>query len=354
MLVSARGLGRAEVGVVDAGDRDLVGDPHALLAARDHAADREDVVGRDHRGRPLLQREQALHHRGRRGEVDRPVLSAALVELEAGLGQRGPHPGAALERAVIALGDGAQQAETAMAERDQVPGHLEGRSAVVEADARVAPQRVDAPGQHVGPAVALEQGEEGRVVVQADEHERVDAVADQLLGDPHLGLEVVVVLGQHQGIALRVEHRLHRARGARIERVVERRHDRADHLAAVPAQRARRAVWDVAQLGDRLAHQVLRARVDLVGRVEDARHGRRRDPGEAGDVLRAATPIGPRRSGIDRSEDGARHAAILARRSGGIDFIARPRATGEIPGTRGERAPASADKVDVIEYKPEP
>ena len=98
-------------------------------------------------------------------------------------GQRGAHAGAALERAVVAVDDGAQQAEAAMAERDQVARHLEGRRAVVEADARMAPQRVDAPGQHVGPAVALEQREQRRVVVQADEHERIDAVADQLLGD---------------------------------------------------------------------------------------------------------------------------------------------------------------------------
>ena len=124
-------------------------------------------------------------------------LRAALLELEAGLGQRGPHPGAALERPIVAVGHRAQEAEAAMAERDQVLRHLEGRGAVVEADARMAPQRVDAPGQHVGPAVAFEQREEGRVVVQADEDERIDAVADQLLGDAHLGLEVVVVLGQH-------------------------------------------------------------------------------------------------------------------------------------------------------------
>ena len=49
-----RRLRRAEVGVVDAGDRDVVGDAHAALAAGEHAAHGEHVVGGHHRRRPRL------------------------------------------------------------------------------------------------------------------------------------------------------------------------------------------------------------------------------------------------------------------------------------------------------------
>ena len=46
--------------------------------------------------------------------------------------------------------------------------------------------RIDAPGQHVGPAVVLEQREQRGIVMEADEHEGVDAAPDQLLGDAQL------------------------------------------------------------------------------------------------------------------------------------------------------------------------
>ena len=88
----------------------------------------------------------------------------------------------------------------------------------------------------------------------------------------------------------RVEHALHRAGRARVQRVVERRHDRADHLAAAAAQRTRGAVRHVAKLGDRVAHEALRRLVDLLGRVEHARDGGRGDAGQPGDVLGAGAP----------------------------------------------------------------
>jgi hypothetical protein len=289
-----RRLRGAEVGVVDAGDGDLVGNAHALLAARQHATDREHVVGRDHRRRSLLEREQLAHHGGRGAEVDRTVARAALVEREAGLRQRRAHAGSALGGSVVARGRGAEQTEAAMAEGDQVARHLEGRRSVVEADARMAPHRVDAPGEHVRPAVALEQREQCRVVVQPDEDEGVDPVADQLLGDAQLRLQVVVVLGKHERVALRVEHRLQRARRARVQRVVERGHDGSHHLAAMAAQCTRRAVRHVMQLAHRLVDQPAGLGVDLFRRVDGARDRGGRDAGETRHVLRIRTlPVAP-------------------------------------------------------------
>ena len=203
----------------------------------------------------------------------------------------------------------AQQAEAAMAEADQVARHREGGGAVVEADAGMLAHRIDAPGQHVGPAVVLQQREQRRIVVQADEHEGVDAAAQQLLGDAQLGAEVVVVLGQHQRVAVAVEHRLQRAGGARVERVVERRHDGADHAAACAAQRARRAVRHVAQLRHGVAHARPRLGVDLLGRVEHARHGGGRNAGEPRDVLGAGAMAGTEGDFVARSERSASRSA---------------------------------------------
>ena len=100
-----------------------------------------------------------------------------------------------------------------------------------------------------------------------------------------------------------------RARGARIERVVERRHDRADHPAAVAAQRAGRAVRHVAQLGDGIAHPPPGLGVDLVGRVEHARHGGGRYAGKPRDVLGARAAAALRRTVCGRGRH--RRAAIV-------------------------------------------
>ena len=167
--------------------------------------------------------------------------------------------------------------------------HLERRGPIVEADARMLPHRIDAPRQHVRPSVVLEQGEQRRVVMQADEHQRIDAAAEELLGDAQFGLEVVVVLGHHQRVALAVEHRLHGARGARIERVAEGGHDRPDHPAAVTAESPRGAVRHVAQLDHGIVHEAPGFRVDALGRVEHTGDGGRRNAGKPRNVLCAAS-----------------------------------------------------------------
>ena len=177
-----------------------------------------------------------------------------------------------------------------MAELQKMPRHRRHGGAVVEADARVAAHRVDAPGEHVGPAVALQQREELRIVVDADEDIGVDAVVDHLLGDAQLGLQVVMVLGEHERVAGGGELGLQRARRPGIERVVERRHDRADQLAPGAAQGTRRAVRHIAQLGDGGADAALRVGIDLGRHVERPRHGRRRHAGEARHVLGAGPP----------------------------------------------------------------
>ena len=110
-----------------------------------------------------------------------PYCTQRSSSVEAGLRKRGAHAGAALARAVVAVGHRAEQPEAPVAEPDQMTRHLEGRRPVVETDARMLAHRIDAPRQHVGPAVVFEQREQRRIVMQADEHERVDAVPDQLL-----------------------------------------------------------------------------------------------------------------------------------------------------------------------------
>ncbi len=147
-------------------------------------------------------------------------------------------------------------------------------------------------------------------MVEADEHERVDAVLHELLRDAHLGLQVVVMRREHERIAARVRFALQRARRAGVERVVEGRHDGADHVALAAAQRARGAVRNVAQLVDRGAHARERRRIDRIGQVQRARHRRRRDAGQPRDVARARALRAGRRSGVVD----ARHRLLSIRR----------------------------------------
>jgi hypothetical protein len=231
-----RRLRRAEVGVVDAGDRQVLRDAHAGLAAGDHPTNREDVIGGNHRGRRMGKRQHLLHGGFGCRQRNRCVLHAFLGKLQPALCQRLAQAGAARPRAIVAGNRRAQQPDAAVTEPDQVPRDLERRGLVVEADARVAIHRVDAPGKHVRPSVVVEQREECRIMVEPDEHERIDPVLDQLAGDLHLRLQVVVLLGEHQRVAPATQALLQSAGGARIERIVERGDHRTDHLAAMAAQ----------------------------------------------------------------------------------------------------------------------
>jgi hypothetical protein len=134
-------------------------------------------------------------------------------------------------------------------------------------------------------------------VIEPDEDESIHAVLDQLSRHPKFGGQVVVLLGQHQRVAARVEALLQRAGGAGVEGVVERRHHRTDHLAAVASQGTRGAVRHVAQLRGSLQHAAPRLRIHPFRAVQRPRHGCGRHTGEPGDVL-APRPQG-RIIGID-------------------------------------------------------
>ena len=134
-----RRLRRAEVGVVDAGDRDVVGDPHAGLAAREHRADGEHVVGRDHRrrrgrARPAARASPPFPIRARSGRSER--ASSSSVEAVPRRARRARRRRARVTRSLPAVG-ALISAEAPMAELDQVLRHRVGRRAVVEADARM-------------------------------------------------------------------------------------------------------------------------------------------------------------------------------------------------------------------------
>src|SRR5262245_28623788 len=111
----ARRLRGAEIGVVDAGDGDVLWDAQTGLAARGHGADGEDVVGGDDGGRPLRQGEDAPHQRSTRGERDRPAPVMACTDFDAAGSQRHAHAGAALARTVVALVRRGDQRDAAMA-----------------------------------------------------------------------------------------------------------------------------------------------------------------------------------------------------------------------------------------------
>jgi hypothetical protein len=228
----------------------------------------------------------------RRAELAGPDAEARRLHLVGGPDAAAGRPdlgvaGAALARAVVPGQRTRQQREAPVAEREEMPRHRLRGGAVVEPDRRMPSRGIDAPGEHVRASVIVEQPEQRGIVVDAHERERVHAVANELLGDAHLRREVVVVRREHQRVAALVERALQRAGGAGVERVVERRHDRADHLRALAAQRPRRPVRHVAELVDRGANALERVRVELVGQVERARDRRRRHAGQPRHVLGA-------------------------------------------------------------------
>src|SRR5678816_3698416 len=97
-------------------------------------------------------------------------------------GERATHAGTACTRPVVARSRRADQADAAVAERDEPSRERLRGGLVVEADARMPPLRIDTPREDIRTAMALEQRVERRVVVEAHEREGVDAVLDQLLG----------------------------------------------------------------------------------------------------------------------------------------------------------------------------
>ena len=243
------------------------GMPHAGFAACEHRADGEHVVRRDHRRRrgraraatrasppfPIRVRSDRSERRRRRS-VSPAAASAA----------RTPAP-RSRERSLPAVGALiSAKRRWPSSSRCCVIAYVAARLSkpMLGCSARC----VDAPRQHVRPAVALEQRIERPVVIEPDERERVDAVLDHLLRHANLGRKVVVMCGKHDGEAARVGLALQRARRARVQRIVERRHDGADHVAALAAQRARRAVRHVAQLVDRRLHAQQRRGIDGAGK----------------------------------------------------------------------------------------
>jgi hypothetical protein len=215
-----------------------------------------------------------------------------LRQREAARGESGAHAGAAFARAVVPFVRRADQADAAVAEIDDVTGERERGGPVVEADAGMGAGGIDTPGEHIGPLEFVEQYEQFGVVIEPDEGEGLDIVLQQLRRDPHFGRQVVVMGGEHEGVAVRIEFGLQRARGARIERVVEGGHDGADHPAALAAQGACSAVRDVAQLLDRLAHPDQCVRIEPARQVEGARYGRRGHAGQPRHVLEAGAGVG--------------------------------------------------------------
>ncbi len=116
-----------------------------------------------------------------------------------------PNAGGTIARAVVAVVRRADQAEISMTEADQVLGHLACCGLAVKSDAWMLAAAIDSPGQHVGPLEFVEQHEQLGVMVGADEHEGVDASLDQRLGEAQFRLQIVVVGGENQRIAARLD-----------------------------------------------------------------------------------------------------------------------------------------------------
>jgi hypothetical protein len=305
-LAQARQPGAGEVrqvGVVEAGDRDVPAGGGTGVGDRRQRADGEGVGGADHGGgcavRVGEERGQGglggVGGVGRGGDVGRRGQSVP--------GQRRTPAGPALV-AARAVGGPAEEGDPAVAQGDQVVDGQRGARGAVHVHpgvcrVRVAPRSAV---RDVGHVVGGEPAGPPVAGVGVRHHEGVHGAAGQQVGVDG-DLRVVVAVGRVEGeepvaVRLRGAHQLVqqpvRVRGGAVRGGAD---PDADQPRPSGGQRAGGLVRAVAELVDRAAHPVQRAGGQPIGGVQRVGH---RLPGHArvrGDVTDRDAPGRRRRAG---------------------------------------------------------
>ena len=114
--------------------------------------------------------------------------------------ERGPHAEQAGRGAVVALDLTGNDGKLPMPKRQQIAGHCRRRVGVINADREVLFRGIGRPGQLIRHADFVEQRQQGRIVLQTDQNEPINAALHQVPGRQQLFVNTVVVGGQQQGV----------------------------------------------------------------------------------------------------------------------------------------------------------
>ena len=268
---------RGHLDVVEAGDRDVLRHAQLLPQAFLQRAVGQDVVAAEHGARPLRQAQQGRHGlaRGRHGVG--ALEHCGVGKANVALGQGTAKAGQAIGGAVVAGADAGDDAETAMADVEQVVGDALRLALVVPADRGPRGRRVVVAGGDEGHAAAEQHRRRFGRVSRADQHQPVDAALEQR---PHFGgflSEVVAAAGEQERVAADVDRLLQSFDDPSEQGAVDRRHDRSHRARALRRERARRAVGHVAGVAQHALGARAQGRSHLVRVVEHARQRGRRD-----------------------------------------------------------------------------
>ncbi len=236
------------------------------------------------------------------------VLDQAGVDGYAGLKHRLFETGIAQVRAGV-VEQSLEEADAAMAERDQVLSQLIGGALLVDAHRRHVPALVQRRDAHEGHAGLFEHHLQDGIVGQGrGQHRTVQAQPAQqgACAPLEIGTAVVELL-DHQviaEIAAAAEQAHLDVAGIEAAGIAVELGDHPRAFLGLAAHAACRFIGFEAQLGHGLAHAGARLGADVALVVDDARHGLDRDAGALGDVdygrlalHRAAHAVGDRASG---------------------------------------------------------
>ncbi len=273
-----------QVDVVAGDERQVGWNPRSELAQRFQRADGELVVARDQRRRRLAQPEQPANGGvpGLAGEP--PAHDEPAVAVETELRSEAPVRGDACAAAELTL-LARDHADPRMAQCGEMAESLPHSRRVVRADGVRARSRHLAIEEHARRHAGKPLGQPRRALVRHRGDQPVDPPLAERRDELRLVLGVAPGVGQHERVAVRVQHGIGSLRDRGEDRVRDVRDDEADRARRARAHAARRHVRPVIEGLHRVGHPLTGAGADERIVVEDARDRRDGDLRPLGDLF---------------------------------------------------------------------
>ena len=178
-------------------------------------------------------------------------------------------------RAIVPLTNAPDDREPSVSEVKKIFRYLMRCSPVVESDTVITSVGFEGPCQHQRNPSGLDPGIDGGAMVTADQHERVDAALKQSADLFRLALSIVLARGKKKNKAGEIQFRLKCRETMGKKAIVQSRNDGADRPCSSRYESPRRAVWDVAEIGDGAQDPFSTINPDALRTVYHARDSRR-------------------------------------------------------------------------------